>query len=142
VTEQQLETVKYLNQAFYLDKRINALIAEKETNISLATRCTANYKNDGSSNSTRSNSIESILAKIADTEQEITKKIDRLVQIRSDITEIINSVDIMDEQSILSYRYLSYKTMEQIAEEMHCDVSTVQRKHKKALLKCHCLPPC
>ena len=139
MTLEQLEMIKYLNQAFYLDKRVNALIAEKEENISLATRCTANY-GDNNSNPSKHNGTEKILIRIAEQEEEINTRIDKLVEVRSQIAEIINSVEDMDEQTILSYRYLSYKNMSEIAELMHYHRNTIQNKHNSAIknivLKC------
>lgn len=140
MTIQQLEMINHLNQAFYLDKRINSLIAEKDENISIATRCTANYGGDGGNNPSKTNSQEKVLWRIAEQEQEITDKIDKLVGIREDISRLIGSVDDIDEQSILSYRYLSYKTMQYIAEKMHYHRNTIQNKHTSAIenlvLKC------
>lgn len=135
MTIQQLEMINHLNQAFYLDKRINSLIAEKDENISIATRCTANYGGDGGSNPSKTNSQEKVLWRIAEQEQEITDKIDKLVGIREDISRLIGSVDDIDEQSILSYRYLSYKSITEIADMMHYDRKTIQRKHKSSLDK-------
>ena len=75
------------------------------------------------------------IIKIAEQENEIDCFIDKLVDIRKDISNQINSLENSDEQTVLSLRYLSYMTMEQIAEEMHYDKRTVQRKHQKAIGK-------
>lgn len=135
MTVEQLEIINYLNKAFYLNKRIDALIAEKKENEHIAMKCTANYDNDGSANPSKGNSQEKILIKIAEQENEIDCFIDKLVDIRKDISNQINSLENSDEQTVLSLRYLSYMTMEQIAEEMHYDKRTVQRKHQKAIGK-------
>lgn len=135
MTNQQSETMSYLNQASCLNKRINALITEKQANISLATRCTANYDNTGGSNPNRNNGIETLLVRIAEQEREITEEIDKLVDARAEISKVIKTVGNMDQRTILGYRYLCYKSMGWIAEVTHCDKRTVQRKHKKAISK-------
>ena len=140
MTVEQLETINYLNKAFYLNKRIDALIAEKKENEHIAMKCTANYDNDGSTNPSKGNSQEKILIKIAEQENEIDCFIDKLVDIRKDISNQINSLETMDEQTVLSLRYLSYMTIEEIAETMHYHRNTIQNKHNSAIknivLKC------
>lgn len=133
MTDKYYETIQYLNQAFYMDKRINALLAEKEINISLATRCTANY-NSGSNNQ-RQNSMEKILSRIIDQEKEIDEEIDRLTDLRKEIVAVIEKLPNDGEKSILRMRYLAYMPLAKIAGIMGCDRRTIQRKHKSAIVK-------
>lgn len=123
----------YLNQAFFLDKQINSLIKVKEENISIAQRCTANYNNDGGSNPSKTNSQENIYIKIADQSTQIDQQIDKLVNIRNEIEQLINTVSDTDGQSILRMRYLAYMPMADIADIMGCDRRTVYRKYNKSI---------
>ena len=123
----------YLNQAFFLDKQINSLIKVKEENISIAQRCTANYNNDGGSNPTKTNSQENIYIKIITQGELINQQIDKLVNIRNDIEQIINTVKDTDGQSILRMRYLAYMPMADIADIMGCTRVTVYRKFNNAI---------
>ena len=123
----------YLNQAFFLDKQINSLIKVKEETVSLAQRCTANYNNDGGSNSSKTNSQEMLYIKIADQSTQIDQQIDKLVDIRNEIEQLINTVKDTDGQSILRMRYLAYMSMADIADIMGCTRVTVYRKFNNAI---------
>lgn len=125
----------YLNQAFFLDKQINSLIKVKEETISLAQRCTANYNNDGGSNPSKTNSQERLYIKIADQSMQINQQIDKLVDMRNEIEQLINTVSDPDGQSILRMRYLAYMPMTDIADIMGCTRATVYNKFNKALKK-------
>lgn len=123
----------YLNQAFFLDKQINSLIKVKEENISIAQRCTANYNNDGGSNPSKTNSQEMLYIKIADQSKQIDEQIDKLVNIRNEIEQLINTVSDTDGQSILRMRYLAYMSMSDIADIMGCTRTTIYRKYNKSI---------
>lgn len=123
----------YLNQAFFLDKQINSLIKVKEETVSLAQRCTANYNNDGGSNPSKTNSQEMLYIKIIDQSELINQQIDKLVNIRNEIEQLINTVSDTDGQSILRMRYLAYMSMSDIADIMGCTRVTVYRKYNKSI---------
>lgn len=135
MTEEQLNKVDWLNRAFRADQKINALIAVQEQNKSLACRCTASYEHDGGSGGSHRNSQEAIIHKICDQSVEIDFLIDHLADVRKEIGDTIATVGDDELQAILNYRYLAYKNMQDIADLMHYDKSTVQRKHKKAIEK-------
>ncbi|MDE6708458.1 MAG: hypothetical protein K2K06_10545, partial [Oscillospiraceae bacterium] len=61
------------------------------------------------------------------------KKIKELLNIREEIQDAIFQVcdDILG--TILTRHYLLYETIDTIAEEMHYDRRSIQRKHLKAL---------
>ena len=62
-------------------------------------------------------------------------KLIELMQIREQITQAIEAVEDYDLQTILIRHYLAYETFETIAEKMHYEKRTIQRKHKAALEK-------
>ena len=63
----------------------------------------------------------------------INQQIDKLVNIRNDIEQIINTVSDPDGQSILRMRYLAYMPMTDIADIMGCTRVTVYRKFNKSI---------
>ena len=123
----------YLNQAFFLDKQINSLIKVKEETVSLAQRCTANYSNDGGSNPSKTNLQENIYIKVIEQGELINQQIDKLVNIRNEIEQLINTVSDTDGQSILRMRYLAYMPMTDIADIMGCTRATVYNKFNRAI---------
>ena len=115
MTEEQLKKIDWLNRAFHADLKANALMAaqeqERKTMLSLGV------------------SEEKISSKAIDD------VIDRLVDVRVEISNAIVGINDCELEAILNYRYLAYKNMQDIADLMHYDKSTVQRKHKKAIEK-------
>lgn len=124
----------YLNQAFYLDRQVNSLIKVKDETVSLAQRCTANYQNN-TTNASKTNRQELLYIKIADQSKQIDEQIDKLVDIRNEIEQLINTVSDPDGQSILRMRYLAYMSMSDIADIMGCTRATVYNKFNKAIKK-------
>ena len=70
---------------------------------------------------------------IIDFENEINAEIDRLVDIKREITCLINGVSNPEEQTLLELRYLCFKTWEQIAVDMGYSLQNVYKLHSKAL---------
>jgi len=62
--------------------------------------------------------IEDAIIKIMELEEEINKDIDKLVDLKADITHLIKMLDSHEHQIILEQRYLCFKSWEQIAVDM------------------------
>ena len=143
MTEEQKEIRKWLNRAFYVNNKIKALEAVRERNRALATKCTASYESDGSTSGSQDNSKEKIIHEICDNDLAIRKELDSLVKIRTDISKKISELQNDELETILSMRYLGYMSMQQIADQMHYDRRTIQRKYIIALdkikdvIECH-----
>lgn len=125
---------EYLEQAVYLDQRINSKLTQVENLRSLAGRVTTTY-NETPSGQHDNNRLEKTIAKIIDLEKEIDSDIDRLVDLKKEITETINKIPDLRHRTILEMRYLSFRTWEQIAVELSLDLRWVHRLHSKALQK-------
>lgn len=132
LTEEQMEKINWLNRAFYADNMIKALEAIRERNKSIAERCTASYDSNGSSGS-YANSQETIIHTICDDNIRIQKQLDELIICRAEIKEAIEGIGNAELVTIMNMRYLAYMKPYQIAEALHYDRKTIQRKHKTAL---------
>ena len=143
MTEEQKEIRKWLNRAFYVNNKIKALETVRDRNRALATKCTASYESDGSTSGSQDNSKEKIIHEICDNDLAIRKELDSLVKIRTDISKKISELQNDELETILSMRYLGYMSMQQIADQMHYDRRTIQRKYIIALdkikdvIECH-----
>lgn len=73
------------------------------------------------------------LDKVIDLEQKIKGEISALVDMKSEILEKIHTLDNVDQQSVLEFRYLSCMTWEQIAEEMRYSPRWIYKLHGMAL---------
>lgn len=124
---------EYLSQAYRLDQRIDAKIAQVASLNELATKCTATLtgmpRNPNHGGSTMADAV----GKIIDLQAEINHDIDRLVDLKRDIVEVIKAVDNSEYQVLLEKRYLCFHTWEQIAVDMHYSGKWIQKLHDRAL---------
>ncbi|MDE5564437.1 MAG: hypothetical protein K2I93_04725 [Oscillospiraceae bacterium] len=124
MTTEQLKKTNWLNRAFHAEKAAKAWLAKLERDRSDAERIKQNFSQDA---------VKDVLDRLSITEQRTLDRISELTQILDEVTVAIVAVDDLDMQSILVRHYLVYESWEQVAEEMHYDLRTVQRKHKQAL---------
>lgn len=117
MTVEQLEKIEWLNRAFRAGQKASALLAVQSQNHRLIKKYGINDERM---------LIESRV---------IDNAIDEMIDMRLEISRAISSIEDLELVAILNYRYLAYKNMQDIADLMHYDKSTVQRKHKKAIEK-------
>ena len=60
-------------------------------------------------------------------------RIDRLLNISREITEVIAKLDSAVHRTMLTARYINFKTWEEIAEDMEMDLRWIYRMRKKAI---------
>ena len=75
------------------------------------------------------------VCKIIDLQEEINRDIDRLVDLKREIVEVIKAVEDTEYQILLEKRYLCFQTWEQIAVDMGYNVRHLYRIHEEALEK-------
>ena len=66
-------------------------------------------------------------------EHKINSEIDRLVDLKSEISEAIDDVEDVDERLLLRYRYLGGHTWEEIGCALGVSNRTIHRLHSSAL---------
>lgn len=124
---------EYLSQAHHIDCRINAKISQVSSLHDLATKASVTLTDMPGSPTKNTHQMENVIVKILDLEEQINADIDRLVDLKAEISRVINAVDDMDLRTLLELRYLSFKTWEAIAYEMGYDLRWVYKLHKRAL---------
>lgn len=77
--------------------------------------------------------IGNLICKILEYENEITEQIDRLIDLKREIAAKIDLMKDDEHRLILSSRYLSFKSWEQIAVDMSYTLRHVCRLHGEAL---------
>ena len=128
---------EYLGQAYRLDQRIDAKLEQVSNLRALATKATATISDMPRSSSPNLQHMESTILKIIDLEQEINEDIDRLVDLKKEITAAIKAVTAPEYQMVLELRYLFYKRWEEIAVSMNYTTANVFLLHGKALREIH-----
>lgn len=135
-------TVKeYLGQAYRIDQRINSKLEQVGSLRALAAKATSTISDMPHSGSRDVQSMEGIIVKIIDLENEINADIDTLVDLKREIVGIIKAIDNPEYQTLLELRYLCFFSWEKVAVEMDYDLRYLHKLHRKALEKCAAFIP-
>jgi hypothetical protein len=127
---------QFLNQAFYLNKLIEAnkleLFRLRELAASVGS---PDLSKDYVKSSGNTDKIGEIVARIVDLEDVIQADIDRYIKIKADIRALIANVENDCLRLVLQKRYLNLGKWEQIAVSMNYSVMQIWRLHGKALIE-------
>ena len=124
---------EYLNQAYWLDRRIDSKLEQLSALKDMATKTTSAMTDDVVSHTRNVHSMQDVIAKIIDMQAEINADIDRLVDLKSEIMHVIKAVRNPEHQTLLELRYLCFKSWEYVAEQMGYNVRHIYRLHDEAV---------
>ena len=127
---------EYLKQAYLLDKQIQVEVKELEQLREMhgtIQGCSYGEKVGSNPNRNLEAPLIKTIEKIWEYEQKIDKKINRLVDLRSEINAAIEKMENPEERLLLKYRYLKNESWEDISYELNVSYRTVHRIHASAL---------
>ena len=126
---------EYLSQAYHLNRRISTKLSEVKAIREITGMATAILSDMPKSSTRNIRRIEDSIAKLMDMESELACDIEKLMAIRQEIAEVINSIDKQIYSTLLSLRYLCFKDWETIANELQYDSRYIFKLHGRALQK-------
>ena len=133
------ETKKILNRGYILDKLITAKLTELDEIKLMRNNISSPILLERINGGAKSNKTEDLAVKIIMYEQSIDNDIDKLITLKESISSFINTLEDEDLIAIMSLKYVSFKTYEEIADILTYSLRQVYRIHKKALLLlCEC----
>lgn len=124
---------EYLGQAYRIDHRINSKLDQISALHDLATKASSTVNDMPGSPNRNIHKTEDVIVKIIALEEEVNQDIDELVDLKTDITHLIKTLESHEYQIILEQRYLCFKTWEQISVDMGYSIQHTFRLHDKAL---------
>ena len=124
---------EYLMQAYRIDQRINSKLEQIGALHDLATKATVTFSDMPRNPNKGKSKIEDAIIKIMELEDEINHDIDKLVDLKTDITHLIKNLDSHEYQIILEQRYLCFKSWEKISEDLGYSIQHTFRLHDAAL---------
>lgn len=124
---------EYLGQAYRIDQRINSKLEQVGCLREIATKATYTFSETPPSGTRNVHSMEGVIVKIVDLENEINADIDTLVDLKREIVGIIKAIKNPEYQTLLELRYLCFRSWEQIAVAMGYSLQHIFRLHDKAL---------
>ena len=125
---------EYLRQAYRLNELIDSDAEELERLRDLSFKIAGgNYGERVISSGRKEPSFVRDIDEIDEMEQKIHVELCELVLLKRNITQAINRMENREERLVLTYRYLSNKTWEQISSILSVSIRTVHRIHQSAL---------
>ena len=123
----------YLRKIELLDANINNRISDLQALRSLVTKITATISLVSVSGSGNQDKLGDSVAKIIELQDEINRKIDKFVNLKKEVSDLLEQIEDPDQVKVLHKRYFEYKPWEQIACEMNYSYRNVCYIHGKAL---------
>lgn len=126
---------QYLRQAYRLNDLINSDLAELEQLKVLSTSVSSPNLSGMPSSGTRKQEAPFVNAvmKIIELEKVIDAEIDRFVDLKKEIRDVINKVPDNNQKLVLKLRYIQFLKWESVAAEMDLSSKQVHRIHNEAL---------
>ncbi|WP_029543271.1 DUF1492 domain-containing protein [Selenomonas sp. AB3002] len=129
-----MDVKEFLERALHLDGAIDAQVAElthlRELSLKIGT---SKLEERVTHSVTREAPFAKWVERIVDKEREINAEIDKLVDVKLEISDFIDGIDNPQWQSLLRHRYVLCKSWPDVAVNMGCSLRTVHRLHKKIL---------
>lgn len=124
---------EYLSQAKYIDNRIASKREQIQNLNDLATKCTSTWSDmPGSTNQGGSRMADCVM-KIIDLEEQISEEMVKLIELKKEIADTINTIENDEYKTLLEKRYLCWMTWEKIAVDMNYSAQHIHRLHGNAL---------
>lgn len=123
----------YFENAYKIDQRINSKIERIQAYESLATNISSTISGMPGSGNRNIHKMENLLVKVADLQNEVQEELEQLIDMKVEITHLINKLENREQQLILEQRYLCMKTWEQIAVDLGYHSRHVRRLRDEAI---------
>lgn len=124
---------EFLGQAYRLDQRINSKLQQIDSLRSLTRKVTQSYDSEVVSHTRNVSSMEDVIIRLMEAEDELNQQIDQLVDTKIEIGKLIERVHNESYRLLLEKRYLCFQAWDQIAAEMHYSRRWLLNKHERAL---------
>ncbi len=124
---------EYLSQTLEISRDIDSKLEQLKELRALATKASATVTDMPGSPTRNTDKLESVVLKIVAQEEAINREIDRLVDLREEIAEIIRQERDGKTRRILELRYLCCKPWHEVAAKMELNPRYVYRLHDTAV---------
>lgn len=135
MNEQQSAVKNYLSKAYQVELRIDDRVAMIQSLRDLAVKAGPTASDMPGKPNRNIRRMEDIIVKITDQENELRDEIDRLLDLRKSIHDLIAQVDVPEQQVVLEQRYLRYLGWDEISGNIGVCRRQVYRIHDAGLEK-------
>lgn len=120
---------EWLRRGWQIDQEINSLLRTKQETRDRLTSVTAGYDGESVQGTRDPHKYD----RLAELDEMIDQRIDQLVAVKQEIVDAIAQVEDSRYRTLLTERYMEFKTWEQIAVDMDYSYMHTCRLHGEAL---------
>jgi len=128
-----MTNLEYMEMAYDLNQRINTKLEMVSSLRSMGSTVTQLITGMPHSPNQGHSKLEDTVIKIITLENEINDDIDKLVDLKSEMYTVINSLKKNKYKTVLEQRYLCFREWEEIAVHMHYHKRYIYKLRDKAL---------
>lgn len=128
-----MKAKEYMQQAYFLDKRINSLVRQVNNLWDQATNISQVLSDMPHNPNKEGSKVENKIVDICDLTDEIRKQTEKLKKLRKEMMAVVSKVPDPEYQLILQEKYFEMLTWEDIASDLNRSVRSAQLLHGKAL---------
>lgn len=128
-----IDAKRYLQQIKQCNMRITIKMEDLEQMRAFTTKVTSTLTDMSVSGTKNNDKLADAIVRIADLQNDINYEIDRFVDLKKEVSAVIDKVSNEDQHTVLYKRYVLFKTFEKIACEMNMTYRNVCYIHGRAL---------
>lgn len=128
-----MDAKEFLRQLEKLDILIRNKLIEVSRWKDLALSITSNMDGERVQSSSSQQKMADRINKYLDYEKEIDTLIDSFIDKKREVIQVIEEIENPFYYDLIHRKYIQYKTLEQIAEEMNRTYDSIKKAHGRAL---------
>lgn len=125
---------EFLSRAYRLDQQIQSKVAQLNRIRACASGSGLRYGDVKVQSSGQDSMVENAVLRIMEEERAINEEIDRLVDTKRQIREVISQVDDVTCRLLLEKRNLLFETWPKICVDMKMGLRWAQTRHREAIM--------
>ncbi len=129
----RMNAEEFLSQAYRIDQQIQSKVAQLDRIRACAYGSGIRFGDVKVQTSGPPNHVEDSVLKILEEERAINEEIDRLVEIKRQIREVISQVEDVTCRLLLEKRNLLFQTWPEICVDLHMSLRWAQTRYKDAV---------
>ncbi len=124
---------QFLGRHFEINNAVNSKLEQLEELRHLAASASSPTLSESHCTGTYSDRVGRTVAKIMDLDREINEEIDRLVETKIQIRNMIDTLSDSTQRTILERHYILHESWETIAEKLGYSTRHITRLHNQAI---------
>ncbi len=129
----KMDIKEFLNRHYEISQSIDSKLEQVAELKSLAQKASPAVFSESRSSGGYSDRVGRTTARIIDLENQINEEIDRLIDVKTQIWEMIYSLPDSAQRTLLERHYLLHEGWERIAEKLGYSSRHITRLHNQAL---------